>query len=195
MTSAALPAPAPDPGARQPALQLPPRTSSRRPSSLPGRRAGHRDITCRTVSSPARQRSPRPRHTPPRQQTPCKPNSRTTRRLLRPGRPVARHQYPSSPATRFPTTYIHTWRPSTQKGQVADISIRLTEHVRRGPEAGQASTERPLADGLVEKVEYDLGSSFRTFEKHNAEASFRLDISAYGPTMCMAKVCPGRLLA
>jgi hypothetical protein len=83
---------------------------------------------------------------------------------------------------------IHTWRPSARKGQVADISIRLTEHVRRGPEAGQASTERPLADGLVEKVEYDLGSSFRTFEKHNAEARFRLDISAYGPTLCLAKV-------
>lgn len=83
---------------------------------------------------------------------------------------------------------IHTWRPSTRKGQVADISIRLTEHVRRGPKAGQASTERPLVDGLVEKVEYDLGSSFRTFEKHNAEANFKLDISAYGPTMCFAKV-------
>lgn len=83
---------------------------------------------------------------------------------------------------------VHTWRPSTRKGQVADISIRLTEHIRRGPKAGQASTEHPLADGLVEKIEYDLGSSFRTFEKRNAEADFRLDISAYGPTMCFAKV-------
>ncbi len=83
---------------------------------------------------------------------------------------------------------IHTWRPSMRKGQLADISIRLTEHVRRGPKAGQASTERPLADDLVEKIEYDLGASFGIFEKYNVDESFRLDISAYGPTICLARV-------
>jgi hypothetical protein len=83
---------------------------------------------------------------------------------------------------------MHTWRPSVVKGQVADISVQLIEHVRRGPKAGQASTEQPLADGLVEKVIYDLGTSFRVFEKFNADEGFRLDISAYGPTLCIAEV-------
>jgi hypothetical protein len=82
----------------------------------------------------------------------------------------------------------HTWRPSVLKDQVADISVQLMEHVRRGPKAGQASTEQPLANGLIEKVRYDLGTSFRVFEKYNADENFRLDISAYGPTLCVAEV-------
>lgn len=58
---------------------------------------------------------------------------------------------------------VHAWRPSAHKGQLADISIRLVEHERRGdwPRAGQASQDRPLTDGLVERAEYYLGPSFR----------------------------------
>jgi len=84
---------------------------------------------------------------------------------------------------------IHTWRPSARRGQVADISIRLTEHMRRGPKTGQASTERPLTDRLIEKVEYDLGTSWKgPFIKSNVEEDFRLDVSAYGPSLCAARV-------
>jgi len=86
---------------------------------------------------------------------------------------------------------VHVWRPSRLPGQVADISIRLAEHERHGrsPRDGQASQERPLTDGIVERVEYYLGSSFRrTFDKHDAGNNFRLDISAYGPTLCVARV-------
>lgn len=86
---------------------------------------------------------------------------------------------------------VHAWRPSVREGQLADISIRVTEHERRGswPKSGQASTDRPITDGLVEKVEYYLGSSFeRAFLKRDAAAGFRLDVSAYGPTLCIARV-------
>ncbi|MEV6300001.1 pYEATS domain-containing protein [Actinoplanes sp. NPDC051861] len=85
----------------------------------------------------------------------------------------------------------HVWRPSEKPGQVADISIRLAEHQRHGgwPAAGRASTDQPLSDGLVERVEYYLGSSFRrVFVRHEAANGFRLNISAYGPTLCIALV-------
>ncbi len=86
---------------------------------------------------------------------------------------------------------IHAWRPSSEPQQVVDISIRIVEHERRGawPKAGQASIERPLTDGLIEKVEYYLGSSFRgTFVKVDPASGFRLDVSAYGPALCIARV-------
>lgn len=81
---------------------------------------------------------------------------------------------------------IHTWRPSVATEQVADISMQLIEHVRRGPTAEHA--ERPLTNELIEKVRYDLGTSFGVFDRHNADEGFRLNISAYGPTLCVAEV-------
>jgi hypothetical protein len=83
---------------------------------------------------------------------------------------------------------IHAWRPSERPDQVADISIRLEEHARR---RGPSNPERPLRDSLVERVEYHVGRSW--FEggsvvKTNAEDRFRLDISAYGSTLCVARV-------
>jgi len=84
---------------------------------------------------------------------------------------------------------VHTWRPSTVAGQVAEISIRLAEHKRTGSTKGQASPDSPLSDGFITKVEYDLGSFFRTtFEKSNSDQDFRLDVDAYGSTLCVARV-------
>jgi hypothetical protein len=81
----------------------------------------------------------------------------------------------------------HVWRPSKTRRQDADISIRLVEHRRQVDPEGP----RPLTDRLVEKVEYHLGDKW--FEggsviKTNAAEGFRLDISAYGPTLCLARV-------
>lgn len=74
---------------------------------------------------------------------------------------------------------IHNWRPSKANGQVADVMISLFQH-----------GEGPLSKGIVKKVEYELGRKFfpspqvRTNEKNN----FRLEISAYSPMLCIAKV-------
>lgn len=78
---------------------------------------------------------------------------------------------------------VHTWLPSESRPDWADISIRLHEH---GGEAG-----RPISDGAVDRVEYFLGRSFfdgKVITKKNAGQQFRLDISAYGSTNCVARV-------
>lgn len=78
----------------------------------------------------------------------------------------------------------HTWRPSTQPDQVADIVIYLRQH--GDPERDDC----PLSRGLVRKVEYHLGSMFsdRTIVKRNRKRNFRLEVSAYGPMLCLARV-------
>lgn len=78
----------------------------------------------------------------------------------------------------------HTWRPSTQPGQVADIVIYLRQH--GDPEHDDC----PLSRGLVRKVEYHLGPKFldRTIVKRNRKRNFRLEVSAYGPMLCLARV-------
>ena len=78
---------------------------------------------------------------------------------------------------------VHAWRPSTKPRQLADISIRVVEHARRG------SPDRPIGDELIEKVEYYLGASFRrSFTRTDVGTGFRLDVSAFGPTLCVASV-------
>ena len=74
---------------------------------------------------------------------------------------------------------VHTWRPSHTSGQAADIAISLCQH-----------GEGPLSQGKVKNVEYHLGRKFfdRPVVKANAEESFRLDVSAYGPMLCLARV-------
>lgn len=77
---------------------------------------------------------------------------------------------------------VHTWRPSTMPGQVADISIRLHEH-------GKYWT--PLTDGKVERVDYYLGEYFfggNIVSKKNRDENFRLDVAAYGTSSWVAKV-------
>jgi len=78
----------------------------------------------------------------------------------------------------------HTWRPSTQPGQVADIVIYLRQH--GDPEREDC----PLSQGLVKSVEYHLGPRFsnRTIVKRNRKRNFRLEVSAYGPMLCLARV-------
>lgn len=74
---------------------------------------------------------------------------------------------------------VHTWRPSLTPGQVADIAIRLHQH-----------GDGPLKEGKVKSVEYELGPKFfhHPVIKTNAADAFRLDVSAYGPMLCLAKV-------
>lgn len=74
---------------------------------------------------------------------------------------------------------VHSWRPSHTEGQVADITISLYQH-----------GEGPLSEGEVESVEYHLGPKFfeEPISKTNAEDNFRLDVSAYGPMLCLARV-------
>lgn len=74
---------------------------------------------------------------------------------------------------------VHTWRPSRTRGQVADILIQLHQH-----------GEGPLSRGKVTSVEYNLGPKFfrGPVIKENADENFRLEVSAYGPMLCVARV-------
>ncbi len=74
---------------------------------------------------------------------------------------------------------IHYWRPSTQKGQKADIRIKLMQH-------GQG----PLSLGQIKYVEYELGRKFfnQPIIKYNKNEDFALDVSAYAPMLCIAKI-------
>lgn len=75
---------------------------------------------------------------------------------------------------------VHDWVPSKTKGQIADVMIWLHQH-RSGP----------MSDGKVIKVEYHLGPNFfngKPVVKTNASDAFRLEISAYGPVLCLARV-------
>ena len=74
---------------------------------------------------------------------------------------------------------VHTWRPSRTRGQVADILIQLHQHG-----AG------PLTRGQVDQVEYNLGPKFFSAPliKTNSRENFRLEVSAYGPMLCVARV-------
>lgn len=78
----------------------------------------------------------------------------------------------------------HTWRPSTELGQVADIAIYLRQH--GDPEREDC----PLSHGVVKKVGYHLGPRFseRTIVKRNRKRHFRLEVSAYAPMLCLARV-------
>ena len=73
----------------------------------------------------------------------------------------------------------HTWQPSSTPRQVADIVIYLRQH-----------GEGPLTQGIVKTVEYHLGPKFsnRTIVQTNQEENFRLEVSAYGPMLCLARV-------
>jgi len=74
---------------------------------------------------------------------------------------------------------VHSWRPSRQQGQVADIVLKLRQH-----------GDGPLSAGLVDRVEYTLGPKFfqHPVVKTNREDSFRLEVSAYSPMLCVARV-------
>lgn len=74
---------------------------------------------------------------------------------------------------------IHRWLPSATPGQVADIQIELHQH-----------GEGPLTRGTVREVQYHLGPRFtnKTIRKRNRKENFRLEVSAYGPFLCLARV-------
>ena len=74
---------------------------------------------------------------------------------------------------------VHSWRPSLADGQVADIVIWIHQH-----------GTGPLNQNTIEKVEYELGPKFfdEPMVKTNSEDHFRLEVSAYGPMLCIARV-------
>lgn len=74
---------------------------------------------------------------------------------------------------------VHKWRPSQESGQIADIVISLTQH-----------SEGPLTQGIVKSVEYHLGPKFfkQTVVKTESDNNFRLEVSAYGPMLCLARI-------
>lgn len=74
---------------------------------------------------------------------------------------------------------VHDWRPSIIEGQVADIVIWLHQH-----------GEGPLSEGAVERVQYQLGPKFFSapVDKYNTSEKFKLEVSAYGPMLCVANV-------
>lgn len=74
---------------------------------------------------------------------------------------------------------VHMWRRSSTRGQVADIVVYLRQH-----------GDGPLKQGKIKSVEYHLGPKFfrQTVVKTNSADNFRLEISAYGPVLCLARV-------
>jgi hypothetical protein len=74
---------------------------------------------------------------------------------------------------------VHAWRPSKIHGQVADIVIWLHQH-----------GNGPLTEGKVKCVEYQLGEKFfnEPQKRTNAREKFKLEVSAYGPMLCLARV-------
>jgi hypothetical protein len=74
---------------------------------------------------------------------------------------------------------IHSWRPSVETGQVADIVVWLHQH-----------GEGPVTHGEVDRVEYQLGPKFfdAPVVKRNAGDKYKLEISAFGPALCIARV-------
>ena len=70
--------------------------------------------------------------------------------------------------------------PSKTPGQLADIVIELTQH-----------GDGPLSNKTIDKVHYYLGPKFvgsTPHTKKNAQEKFKLEISAYGPLLCLAEV-------
>jgi hypothetical protein len=80
----------------------------------------------------------------------------------------------------------HAWRPSTNQTQVADIVIRLAQHL------DTPDRENLLAGGKIDSVTYELGRKFSPDPiektKNDATGDFRLEVSAHGPMLCIAEV-------
>jgi len=79
---------------------------------------------------------------------------------------------------------VHTWQPSNKDNQVADVVIRLHEHL------DTPKRRSLLAEGKVARVTYEMGRNFfaAPVPKENVEENFALDISAYSPALCLAEV-------
>jgi hypothetical protein len=74
---------------------------------------------------------------------------------------------------------VHSWRPSAERGQMADVVLRLRQH-----------GEGPLSRDEIDHVEYVLGPKFfaAPVVKNNRKDNFRLEVSAYYPMLCLARV-------
>jgi hypothetical protein len=74
---------------------------------------------------------------------------------------------------------IHSWRPSFQAGQLADIVVWLHQH-----------GDGPLSRREVDRVEYQLGPKFfdAPVVKRDSRDKYKLEVSAYAPALCVARV-------
>jgi hypothetical protein len=79
---------------------------------------------------------------------------------------------------------VHSWQPSKKPGEVADIVIRLREHLDTSDRLSV------LREGKVDSVRYQLGPMFseEPFVKRDPDGGFLLSVSAYKPMLCVAEV-------
>lgn len=73
----------------------------------------------------------------------------------------------------------HTWEPTIDSTQVADVELRLFQH-----------GEGPLSRGEIRAVEYTLGPKFsnHSIVCTNPKDGFATQIALWGPMLCLAKV-------
>lgn len=74
---------------------------------------------------------------------------------------------------------VHSWRLSIYPDQLVDIVVWLHQH-----------GDGPLNQDKINRVEYELGPRFfdKPQIKRNSDDLFRLEVSAYGPMLCIARV-------
>lgn len=79
---------------------------------------------------------------------------------------------------------IHDWKSSNKEDQIADIVIRLHEHLDAPRRASL------LEEGRISSVKYELGRNFSrtSITSYSSEDHFSLTVSAYHPMLCLAKV-------
>jgi hypothetical protein len=75
---------------------------------------------------------------------------------------------------------VHSWKPSSQRGQVADVVISVAQH-QRGP----------LTEGTISGVQYTLGPMFSTYSHviTDPQNGFATSVSMFGPMLCLAEIC------
>ena len=87
---------------------------------------------------------------------------------------------------------VHDWVPSTKDGQIADVTIRLIDHQKFDKPSNRLLPVPggPISLGEVHSVEYELGPKFfdSTVVRSNPEDNYRLDVAAFSPMVCVAKV-------
>lgn len=75
---------------------------------------------------------------------------------------------------------VHTWRPSREPNQVADIVLKIHRHFLAPEDAPD-----------IREVEYYCGPYFfdnEVVKKRNKSKEFRLEVSAWGAFMCFARI-------
>lgn len=74
---------------------------------------------------------------------------------------------------------VHTWTPSNDPEQVAEVAIHLYQH-----------RDGPLSRDEVKAVEYTLGPKFtdHSLVRTDSTGGFGIVVPMWGPMLCLAKV-------